>query len=205
MTGDGETFTARVVLSGTGGLVDPSYPDIEGIDRFEGDIFHTALWDHEVDLRDKRVAVIGTGASAVQVVPSIAAIVAKLSVFQRTPAWVVPKFDKVYSRTAKRIMKRIPWLLRVSRFLKYWLSEILGPLVFLNSRVLSAIGTQLSMWNLRRQVADPELRSKLTPKFQFGCKRVMVSDDYWASFERDNVELVTDSVEAVTPEGIRSG
>ena len=202
---DGESFTARVVLSGTGGLVDPSYPDIEGMESFEGDMFHTAVWDHDVDLEDKRVAVIGTGASAVQVVPSIAPIVAKLSVFQRTPAWVVPKFDKVYSRTAKRIMQRIPWLLRVSRFFKYWLSEILGPLVFLNSRILSAIGTQLSMWNLRRQVADPDLRSKLTPAFQFGCKRVLVSDDYWASFERDNVELVTDSVEAITPEGVKSG
>jgi cation diffusion facilitator CzcD-associated flavoprotein CzcO len=201
-TGDDDTFVARAVLAGTGGLVDPSYPDIEGMESFSGDIFHTARWNHDVDLDNKRVAVVGTGASAVQVVPAIAPTVAQLSVFQRTPAWVVPKFDKVYSRTSLRLLQRAPWLLRISRFLKYWLSELLGPLVFLNSKILSGIGARVSMWNLRKQVADPELREKLTPTFQFGCKRVLVSDDYWATFERDNVDLVTDSIEAIRPEGI---
>jgi len=201
-TDHGDAFTARVVLAGVGGLVDPSYPDIKGMDTFEGDMFHTARWNHDVDLADKRVAVIGTGASAVQVVPSIAPTVAKLSVFQRTAAWVVPKFDRVYEKRGKRRMKRFPFLLRISRFIKYWVSELLGPLVFLDSRILSAVGTRLSMWNLRRQVADPQLRERLTPSFQFGCKRVLVSDDYWASFERENVDLVTESIEAIRPEGI---
>jgi cation diffusion facilitator CzcD-associated flavoprotein CzcO len=203
-TNQGDTFAARVVLCGVGGLVDPSYPNIKGIESFEGDMFHTARWNHGVDLANKRVAVIGTGASAVQVVPSIAPIVAKLSVFQRTAAWVVPKFDRVYEKRGIRWMKRFPFLLRVSRFIKYWISELLGPLVFLDSRLLSAIGTKLSMWNLRRQVADPKLREKLTPNFQFGCKRVLVSDDYWASFERENVDLVTEPIEAIRPEGIET-
>ena len=203
-TNAGDTFTARVVIAGAGGLVDPSYPNIKGMETFAGDMFHTARWNHDVDLSDKRVAVLGTGASAVQVVPAIAPNVAKLSVFQRTAAWVVPKFDKVYSGRGKRVMRRIPLLLRVSRFLKYWLSELVGPLVFLDSKILSAIGTRISMWNLRRQVANPELRKKLTPTFQFGCKRVLVSDDYWASFERDNVELVTESIETIRPEGIET-
>jgi cation diffusion facilitator CzcD-associated flavoprotein CzcO len=203
-TKQGDVFTARVVLAGVGGLVDPSYPDIEGMDTFEDDMFHTARWNHDVDLTNKRVGLIGTGASAVQVVPSIAPTVAKLSVFQRTAAWVIPKFDRIYPEGGKRLMKRFPFFLRVSRFIKYWISELLGPLVFLDSRLLSAIGRGLSMWNLRRQVADPQLRERLTPNFQFGCKRVLVSDDYWASFERENVDLVTESVAAIRPEGIET-
>jgi len=203
-TGKGDSFTARVVLSGVGGLVDPSYPDIPGMDDFEGDMMHTARWNHRVDLTGKRVSVIGTGASAVQVVPAIAPIVALLTVFQRTPAWVVGKFDAFYPAWLKRLLARFPFFLRASRFLKYWMSELRGPIVFYNSRVLSAIGVFLSKWNLRRQVKDPELRKKLTPTFQFGCKRVLVSDDYWATFERDDVELVTDPIERIEPKGVRT-
>jgi len=203
-TGGRVTFTARVVFSGVGGLVDPAYPTIDGMDDFAGEMFHTARWNHDVELTDKRVAVIGTGASAVQVVPSIAPKVAKLTVFQRTAAWVVPQFDTKYSPRAKRLAVRFPFLLRLSRFLKYWLSEILGPIVFLDSKVLSAIGRRVSMWNLRRQVKDPELRKKLTPNFQFGCKRVLISDNYWAALERENVELVTEPIEAIQREAIRT-
>ncbi len=203
-TDEGDTFTARVVLSGVGGLVDPSYPKIDGIDDFSGDMFHTARWNHDVDLTDKRVAVIGTGASAIQVVPSIAPIVAKLSVFQRTAAWVVPKFDLEYSPRAKRLAARFPFLLRIARFFKYWLSELLGPIVFLDSKLLSRVGRAISMWNLRRQVQDPELQKRLTPDFQFGCKRVLVSDDYWATFERDNVGLITEPIGAIRSEGIET-
>ena len=203
-TSRGERFKARVVIAGVGGLVDPSYPEIPGMSEFEGDMMHTARWNHGVDLADKRVSVIGTGASAVQVVPSIAPIVALLTVFQRTPAWVVAKFDGFYPRWVKKLLARFPFFLRASRFVKYWVSEIRGPIVFYNSRLLSAIGVLLSKWNLRRQVKDPELRKKLTPTFQFGCKRVLVSDDYWATFERDDVELVTDSIERIEPKGIRT-
>jgi cation diffusion facilitator CzcD-associated flavoprotein CzcO len=200
----GETFTARVVLAGVGGLVDPSYPNIEGMEEFAGDMMHTARWNHDVDLTGKRVAVIGTGASAVQVVPTIAPIVAMLAVFQRTPGWVVGKFDRIYPRWLRNFLARFPFFLRASRFAKYWVSELRGPIVFLDSKVLSKIGKWLSMWKLRRQVPDPELRKKLTPNFQFGCKRVLVSDDYWATFERDNVELITDSIERIEGKGIRT-
>jgi cation diffusion facilitator CzcD-associated flavoprotein CzcO len=203
-TGDGEEFTARVVLAGVGGLVDPAYPNIPGMDEFEGPMMHTARWDHDVDLSDKRVAIVGTGASAVQVVPTIAPIVAMLTVFQRTPAWVVAKFDRVYPKWLRRLLGRAPFLLRASRFVKYWVSELRGPIVFFNSKILSTIGVLLSKWNLRRQVKDPELRKKLTPTFQFGCKRVLVSDDYWAAFERENVDLVTDSIAAIERKGVRT-
>lgn len=203
-TGQGDTFRARVVLAGVGGLVDPQYPDIPGLEDFQGEMLHTARWNHDVDLTGKRVSVIGTGASAVQVVPSIAPIVALLTVFQRTPAWVVAKFDRFYPAWLRRLLSRFPFLLRLSRLWKYWLSELRGPIVFVNSKILSRIGVALSMWNLRRQVKDPELRKKLTPNFQFGCKRVLVSDDYWATFERPNVELVTDPIERVEPAGVRT-
>ncbi len=199
-----ESFTARFVVSGVGGLVDPSLPDIKGIQSFTGELFHTARWNHDYDLAGKRVAVIGTGASAVQVVPSIAREVEQLYVFQRTPAWVVPKRDRVYSERTKARLRRFPLLLRASRFLKYWLSELFGPMIFLDSERLSRIGEKMSLQHLRQQVKDPALRAKLTPDFQFGCKRMLISDDYWASFERENVELVTDPIEEVRSTGIET-
>ena len=201
---DGECFTARVVLSGVGGLVDPSLPDIKGIQGFGGEIFHTARWKHDCELTGKNVAVIGTGASAVQVVPAIAPQVAKLSVFQRTPAWVVPKLDKQYSEKAKRFLARFPSALRASRWLKYGLSELFGPMVFLDAPRLSAIGERGSLRHLHEQVGDPELRAKLTPDFQLGCKRILISNDYWATFERENVDLVTEPIEEIARDGIQT-
>ncbi len=203
-TSRGERVTARVVVCGVGGLVDPALPDIKGLESFAGEIFHTARWNHDYELTGKRVAVIGTGASAVQVVPSIAPQVEKLSVFQRTPAWVVPKMDKRYSERARRLFARFPFLQRASRFVQYALSEIWGPMIFLDAPRLSAVGERMSMKHLLAQVKDPMLRQKLTPNFQFGCKRILISDDYWASFDRPNVDLVTDPIEHVTPNGIQT-
>jgi len=201
-TSRGEGVTARVVVSAVGGLVDPALPDIKGLESFGGEIFHTARWNHDYDLTGKRVAVIGTGASAVQVVPAIAEQVEKLSVFQRTPAWVVPKLDKRYSERTRRLFARFPLLLRASRFLKYATSELLGPMIFLDAPRLSALGERMSLRHLHAQVKDPALREKLTPHFQFGCKRILVSDDYWASFERGNVALVTEPIDRIDREGI---
>jgi cation diffusion facilitator CzcD-associated flavoprotein CzcO len=203
-TDRGESVTARVVVSGVGGLVDPALPDIKGLASFGGELFHTARWNHDYELTGKRVAVIGTGASAVQVVPAVAPQVEKLHVFQRTPAWVVPKLDKVYSERARRRFARFPLLLRASRFLQYALSEIWGPMIFLDAPRLSAVGARLSQKHLQAQVKDPALREKLTPHFQFGCKRILVSDDYWSSLERPNVELVTESIEQITRDGIQT-
>jgi len=201
-TSDGHGVRARWVLSGVGGLVDPAYPDIKGIESFEGEIFHTARWNHDFDLTGRRVAVIGTGASAVQVVPSIAREVERLDVYQRTAAWVVPKRDKVYSEASKRRLARIPGWLRLNRFVRYWLSELFGPMVYLDNEKLSAMGERMSLAHLRAQVQDPALREKLTPHFQFGCKRILISDDYWATFERENVDLVTDPIDEIRREGI---
>lgn len=203
-TRDNQVFTARVVVSCAGGLVNPATPDIKGLHSFTGELFHTARWNHDYDLAGRRVAVIGTGASAVQVVPSIAPQVERLDVYQRTPAWVVPKMDKVYSPRFKRLLARFPILLRASRFIQYWLSELMGPIVFLDNERLASLGKMGSLAHLRKQVKDPELRAKLTPNFQFGCKRILISDEYWASFERPNVDLVTDPIEEIKSTGIET-
>jgi cation diffusion facilitator CzcD-associated flavoprotein CzcO len=201
-TNHGETHTARVVISGVGGLVDPAWPALEGLETFAGARFHTARWDHDYPLAGKRVGVIGTGASAIQVVPAIAPQVGRLKVFQRTPAWVMPKLDHVYSDREKDFYRRHPRVLDLSRKLQYWLSELFGPLVFLDNERLSRIAEAQSLRHLNNSVSNPELRRKLRPSFQFGCKRVLISNDYWRTFERDNVDLVTDGIERITPAGI---
>jgi cation diffusion facilitator CzcD-associated flavoprotein CzcO len=203
-TSRGERATARVVVSCVGGLVDPAWPEIDGIGSFRGEIFHTARWNHAAPLSGRRVAVIGTGASAVQVVPELAPRVARLAVFQRTPAWVVAKLDRRYSERARQRTLRFPALLRASRFLQQATSEIMGPMIFLDAPRLSALGERMSLRHLRAQVADPALRAKLRPHFQFGCKRILLSDDYWASFERANVDLVTEPIERILPSGIET-
>ena len=197
-------FAARVVISCVGGLVDPKLPDIKGLASYRGELFHTARWNHDYDLVGRRVAVIGTGASAVQVVPAIAPAVEQLYVFQRTPGWVMPKDDAAYSQRSMRIFERYPLSLALSRFAKYALSELRGPMVILDSERLSRPAQKMSLEHLANQVHDPALRAKLTPSYQFGCKRVLISDDYWASFERANVELVTDRIEEVTSTGLRT-
>jgi len=200
----GDTTTARFVVSCVGGLVDPKLPDIKGLQSYRGELFHTARWNHDYDLVGRRVAVIGTGASAVQVVPAIAREVEQLHVFQRTPGWVMPKDDAAYSERAKRIFARFPLALRFSRFAKYALSELRAPMIILDSERLSRAGEKMSLEHLARQVHDPVLRAHLAPDYQFGCKRILISDDYWASFERPNVELVTDPIEEITSTGVRT-
>jgi len=200
-TSAGDTVSARVVIAGVGGLVDPAYPNIPGLERFAGAMFHTARWDHGCDLRGRRVAVIGTGASAVQVVPAIAPIVGHLRVFQRTAPWVMPKRDRAIPEWARRWFARVPPLQTAYRWLLFAVSEAMGPIVFLDSP-LSKLGEWASLRHLERSVSDPRLREKLTPHFQFGCKRVLISDDYWPTFERENVELVTEPIREITASGV---
>jgi cation diffusion facilitator CzcD-associated flavoprotein CzcO len=192
-----------VVISCVGGLVDPKLPDIKGLASYRGELFHTARWNHDYDLVGRRVAVIGTGASAVQAVPAIASLVEKLHVFQRTPGWVMPKDDALYSERARRIFERYPIALWLSRLAKYARSELRGPmLMILDSERLSAPAQKMALEHLANQMHDPALRARLTPNYQIGCKRVLISDDYWASFERPNVELVTDPIEEITSTGV---
>jgi cation diffusion facilitator CzcD-associated flavoprotein CzcO len=137
-------------------------------------------------------------------VPSIAPQVETLAVFQRTPAWVMPKRDRVYSERVRSFLARHPAALRASRLVQYWLTEVFGPMVYLDSPRLSGIAERQCLRYLEQAVADPAIRAKLTPSFQFGCKRILISDDYWQSFNRENVELVTDPIEELVREGVRT-
>ncbi len=199
-----QVVRARVVISGIGGLVDPKLPDIKGLQSFRGELFHTARWNHDSELTGKRVAVIGTGASAVQVVPAIAPQAEKLSVFQRTAAWVVPKADWRIDARRQQLYARYPALQKLVRWMFYLASELQGPLIFLDAPWLSRLAERRSLQHLEASVKDPVLREKLRPTFQFGCKRILISDDYWSTFERENVELITDPIEEIHADWIET-
>lgn len=199
----GEQLTARFLVNAAGAFHTPNLPDIAGVDSFAGITMHTARWDHDQDLTGKRVAIIGTGASAVQVVPELAAKAAQLTVFQRTPIWCFPKPDVAMPRVARWIM-RLPGGMVVQRLLSQAYVEVTLPLtaqystVFRFTNRAGAAGRAY----LRRQVEDPVVRDKLTPRYVVGCKRPGFHNTYLSTFNRDNVELVTDPIAAITPSGV---
>jgi cation diffusion facilitator CzcD-associated flavoprotein CzcO len=202
-TAGGSQVRARVVVSGTGPLNKPDTPELPGLERFTGHVFHSSQWDHGYDLGGRRVAVIGTGASAIQIVPAIASRVAQLHLFQRTPPWVMPRFDRAYAAWERRLLRAVPawrWLVRKAI---YWRLELFGCALLKDGRA-RRLFEKLGRWHLRRQVADPELRARLTPDYRLGCKRVLLSDDYYPSLQRANVEVVTNAVAEITPGGVRS-
>ncbi|MBJ7400598.1 NAD(P)/FAD-dependent oxidoreductase [Mycolicibacterium sp.] len=195
----GETVTARFLINASGALTIPKPPDIDGVDSFVGVTMHTARWDHSQDLTGKRVAIIGTGASAVQVIPEIASTVEKLTVFQRTPIWCFPKFDVPLSRAARWAM-RIPG----GKSLHRWISQAYVELTFpiaAHYFTLNPFAKRMDEGGkayLRRQVHDPVVRDKLTPRYAVGCKRPGFHNTYLSTFNRSNVELVTEPIERIT-------
>lgn len=199
----GHVLTARVVVAATGPLNRPSVPSLPGLDTFTGTTFHSARWNHDYDLRGKRVAVIGTGASAIQIVPELAPLAAQLTIFQRSAPYVTPRRNRAYALWQQRLYARIPALQKLHRNAFYWFNELFG-LSFLGNEALNKLGTFTARKHLEAQVKDPELRRKLWPTYKLGCKRILVSDEYYPALTRPNVELVTDPIEAVTPTGIRT-
>ncbi|MFC0626535.1 flavin-containing monooxygenase [Kribbella deserti] len=200
VTSQGE-LTADVLVSGMGGLAEPSYPKMPGIETFEGAVFHSAEWDHSQDLSGRKVAVIGTGASAIQFVPAIQPEVEELHLFQRTPPWVMPRPDRQISKVEKAIFRRFPLAQKAVRGGIYWSREALV-LGFTKAPALMKQGQRIAEKHLERQIRDPELRAKLTPDFTLGCKRVLISDDYYPALAQPNVEVVTDAIREVTPSGV---
>lgn len=201
-TADGARLTANVVVSGIGFLRDPAIPPFPGSEEFAGPQFHTCQWDHEVALTGRRVAVVGTGASAIQVAPAIADEVAHLTVFQRTAPWVVPSRDRAYSRWERALYRRVPGLAKANRALTYLQKEIRYPLVFADRRLPVAIAERYVRQWLDQQVPDPELRAAVTPDFRLGCKRVVISSDWYPTLQRDDVTLETTSIDRFTPSGV---
>ncbi|UGT58656.1 NAD(P)/FAD-dependent oxidoreductase [Nocardia asteroides] len=204
-TADGAELTARFVLSATGVLTRPKLPEIPGIETFAGTTVHTARWDHSLDLRGKRVAIIGTGASAVQVIPEIAPRVEHLTVFQRTPIWCLPRPDLPVPPPARWAL-RLPGGRTLTRLISQTYVEVTFPLAAHYHRSLptAAIGERAGLAHLRRQVKDPEVRAKLTPNYALGCKRPSFSNDYLAAYNRANVTLETAPITEITATGLRT-
>ncbi len=204
-TNDGE-ITARFVVGAVGPFVAPKRPEIAGLERFRGKILESGRWDHDYDLAGKRVAIVGTGASAVQIVPKVARTVERLDVYQRTPIWVAPKFNPTTPELVKRLYRRAPRIQNLVRRAATGATEVIVVFMVINHRRLPFIAGGLQRWLrsgwYRAQVPDRELRRKLTPSYGFGCKRPAVSNTYLRTFTRENVELITTPIDRVTESGI---
>jgi cation diffusion facilitator CzcD-associated flavoprotein CzcO len=187
--GDGATLVCRTLALAMGPLSKPNVPRVPGAERFAGPAFHSARWDHSVDLRGKRVAIVGTGASAIQFVPQVAPQAAALTIFQRTPPWIIPRNDKPVESWRNVLRSRVrpyAWLVRK---VIYWMLEIRAIGFVQNPKILERREADIRRF-LELSVSDPALRAKLTPEYRAGCKRVLISDDYYPAIQRPNVELV---------------
>lgn len=204
-TGDGKTVTARFMVGATGVFTKPKPPDIPGLDSFAGTVMHTARWDHGEDLRGRRVAIVGTGASAVQVIPSIAPEVEQLTVLQRTPIWCLPKPDARIGPAARRLLGRVPGAQAAARALSQLYVELNFPLPahFHGVLPVAKAGERAGLRHLRA-VRNPAVREKLTPRYGLGCKRPSFSNEYLPAFNRPNVHLETSPIEAITATGVRT-
>ena len=199
-TSTGE-LTADVVVAGTGPLSSPSTPSLPGLSTFEGTTFHSAQWDHSWSSAGRRVAVIGTGASAIQFVPHLAKDVAHLSLFQRTAPWVLPRWDREIPTWLRSAYAKVPGLQKAARTATYWNREshIIG---FRYQHGVLRWASKQAAKNIERQVSDPVKREKLTPTFTMGCKRVLLSNTYYRALDQDNADVVTDRIVEVVPTGV---
>ena len=198
-----EPVRARTVIVASGPLANASFPKIDGIETYEGHKIHSARWDHDYDFTGKKVAVVGTGASGVQIVPELVKVAKSVKVFQRTPGWVIPRINGSTSGWMKRIYKDVPFAEKIARSAWFWGHESVALGVVWDSpftRVVEA----LSLANLRMQVKDPWLRRQLTPDFSAGCKRLLMTRDYYPALQADNCKLVTWPISRLSPKGIRT-
>ncbi|MDQ3572866.1 MAG: NAD(P)/FAD-dependent oxidoreductase [Actinomycetota bacterium] len=202
---DGEVnLTARFLVSGIGGLHVPAEPDFPGIENFEGTVFHSAKWNHDYDLGGKRVAVVGTGASAIQFVPEIQPKVAQLDLYQRTAPWVLPKLDRRIPKLERALYRRFPSTQRAYRVALYWFLELVVLRAIKGER-FGRLAEKLARTNLERQVGDPVKRRKLTPNYEFGCKRMLMSNSYYRALDRPNSDVITDGIAEIRAHSIVDG
>ncbi|HEY0081088.1 MAG TPA: NAD(P)/FAD-dependent oxidoreductase [Pyrinomonadaceae bacterium] len=193
-------YTASVVVMSVGGLSEPSMPALPGLENFKGETFHSARWNHEYELKGRRVAVVGTGASAIQFVPQIQPLVERLYVYQRTPPWIMPRRDRRLSELERTLFRRFPAAQRLARSAIYLFREIF--LLGFRHPLLGAQVERMARMHLARSVPDAELRARLTPSYRLGCKRILVSDDYLPSLMQPNVELLTEGIREVREHSI---
>ncbi len=200
----GRSATADFVVSGLGGLHEPNTPDIPGRDEFSGPVFHTAQWRDDVDLAGKRVAIIGSAASAVQIVPEIAPMVAHLDVYQRTANWVMPRQSYAYPNWLKGLFEVAPLLARAYRGFYFYKAELQFGAFKAGENSIKKLVRRIFQQQMESQVLDPDLRARLTPDYPVGCKRILISDDYLPAIQRANVDLITDGIKAITSTGVRT-
>ncbi|SDP69565.1 Predicted flavoprotein CzcO associated with the cation diffusion facilitator CzcD [Actinopolyspora xinjiangensis] len=203
-TADGTEYVGRALVSGVGALHIPNYPDLPGLERFQGEAFHSAEWNHDYDLDGKRVAVVGTGASAIQFVPKVAERAAKLNLFQRTPPWIQPKPDRPIPAKLRRAFRYVPFLQRAVRFAIYMTLEIRSVAVLRDPR-LQRVSQWLAKRFIRKQVHDERVREAVTPDYAMGCKRILLSSDFYPSLNRSNVDLNTTGVTEVRENSVVDG
>jgi cation diffusion facilitator CzcD-associated flavoprotein CzcO len=203
-TAEGEVVEAEVYVSAVGALHVPRYPEVAGRGSFRGPEFHSARWDHSVDLAGKHVAVVGNAASAVQLVPQVAAQAERVTVYQRTAHWVLPKWDGPYPAWYRRFLRTFPLLERLQRWYHYLRQEAAFLAAFHQGSLIGGWIRRGAIANMRAQVPDAALQEALIPGYALGCKRVLLSNDYYAALARPNVELVTEAVEAVDEGGVVS-
>jgi cation diffusion facilitator CzcD-associated flavoprotein CzcO len=199
----GENVTARSVVCGAGGLHVPAFPDAPGRERFAGPAMHTAQWRDDVDFAGKTVAVVGTGASAIQVVPEVAKTAAKVLVFQRTPPWILPKMDRPISGWERRLFAAFPPAQEAFRRFIYVMME-LRALNFVKARPRGGLAERWALAHIAAQIKDPALRAKVTPDYVIGCKRILISNDYYPALAQPHVRLITEAVSEIAPEGLRT-
>lgn len=197
----GQNFSARSIISCSGGLSQPMFPDIKGIDSFKGTMFHSAKWEKKFDAEGKTLAVIGTGASAIQIVPTIAPDVKQLYLFQRTPPWIMPKPDAEISSFRRWLYNNLPFMQTLYRRRLYWQHELMA-LGFIKRPGILKFASKLSLRFLKQSVPDEKLREKLTPNYVMGCKRVLISNDYYPALTRNNVEVITDGIQQINETGV---
>jgi len=201
---DGAKAEADIVVSGLGGLHEPNIPHFEGQEAFDGPVFHTARWRDDVDLKGKRVAMIGSAASAVQVVPEIAPVVARLDIFQRTANWIMPRPSYAYPDWAKGLFRAVPPLARLYRGFYFSMMEWRHKAFEGGDNYVKRFVTKTFMKHMDEQVKDPALRARLTPTYPVGCKRILISDRYLPAVQRDNVDIVSEPIERFEKGGVRT-
>lgn len=194
-------WTARVVVNATGGLSRPSLPTLPGLESFAGPVMHTARWQAEVPLAGRRVGVVGTGASAVQLVPKLVDKAGQVVVFQRTPAWILPKHDRPVGTTRRWLLDTVPGLRQLARAGVYAVHELRAPGFTRQPGILKAL-EPLAQRYLHRHVKDPALREALTPDYRMGCKRILIASDFYPALQRRNARLVTSPIAQVRPDGV---
>ncbi|MEE3169461.1 MAG: NAD(P)/FAD-dependent oxidoreductase [Pseudomonadota bacterium] len=199
----GEQLLADVVITATGQLNQPAWPRLEGLERFQGRMFHSARWHHDYDLTNKRVAVIGTGASAIQFVPEIAPRVKHLSLFQRSAAWVLPKPDRPFKPWEQTLFRKLPAWDRLYRYLIYWKNESRA-LAFTRFNGLLEVFANQARREARKHVTDPDKLAHIIPDYQIGCKRILISNDWYPAINQPNVDLVTDPIESIDEQGVQT-